>query len=111
MYPASSSRSACVISILMTPICKFTSISTFTCIASNEGACREDADGEDDAEAEADDDDIEDDDDINDDGIRRGGGICLGRLGLVRCLSKGAFQRETILPSSPQSSLILIQAF
>ena len=42
---------------MLSSICKFMSISTFACIASNEG--------EDDAEAETDDDDdaIEDDDD------------------------------------------------
>ena len=67
------------------------SISTFACIASNEG--------EDDAEAETDDDDdaIEDDDDVNDDGVMRGGGVCPGRLGLVGHLSKG--DHPPLLPS------------
>ena len=84
---------------MLSSICKFMSISTFACIASNEGTCREDADGEDDAEAEADDDDddIEDDDDVNDDGVMRGGGVCPGRLGLVGHLSKG--DHPPLLPS------------
>ena len=78
---------------MLSSICKFMSISTFACIASNEGTCREDADGEDDAEAEADD----DDDDVNDDGVMRGGGVCPGRLGLVGRLSKG--DHPPLLPS------------
>ena len=76
---------------MLSSICKFMSISTFACIASNEG--------EDDAEAETDDDNdaIEDDDDVNDDGVMRGGGVCPGRLGLVGRLSKG--DHPPLLPS------------
>ena len=76
---------------MLSSICKFMSISTFACIASNEG--------EHDAEAETDDDDdaIEDDDDVNDDGVMRGGGVCPGRLGLVGRLSKG--DHPPLLPS------------
>ena len=76
---------------MLSSICKFMSISTFACIASNEG--------EDDAEAETDDDDdaIEDDDDVNDNGVMRGGGVCPGWLGLVGRLSKG--DHPPLLPS------------
>ena len=69
---------------MLSSICKFMSISTFACIASNEG--------EDDAEAETD-----DDDDVNDDGVMRRGGVCPGWLGLVGRLSKG--DHPPLLPS------------
>ena len=84
---------------MLSSICKFMSISTFACIASNEGTCREDADGEDDAEAEADDDDddIEDDDDVNDDGVMRGGGE--DGLPLKGAQQDQADQGKPLLPS------------